>query len=257
VANPQVENGHVDIANAIMEALARTRIPGEARQILDYILRKTYGWHKKEDLISLSQFCEGTGLNKTHICQGLNTLVAMNLITKKGKGGFTEKGKGTIYVYGFNKDFDSWRPLPKKVTLPKKVKVITEKGKRLLPNSGTTKENYTKENYTKESSSSTAPPSLFPPFFECEFFTISKEYHEELAKEYPAIDFEKMFKKLRDRLIDFPRMYARDGRGRLKALRSVVRNWCDREVIGPEKPVGGMRNEPKGGLFTRDGKRVV
>jgi hypothetical protein len=48
MANPQAEHGHVDIANEIMEALAKISIPSEARRILDFILRKTYGWHKKE-----------------------------------------------------------------------------------------------------------------------------------------------------------------------------------------------------------------
>jgi phage replication O-like protein O len=78
LANPQAENGHVDIANEIFEAFARTRIPGEARQVMDFILRKTYGWHKKQDAISLSQFVEGTGLNKPHVCQAINHLVKMN-----------------------------------------------------------------------------------------------------------------------------------------------------------------------------------
>ena len=47
MANPQKENGYTSIANDIVEALAGIRIPGEARQCLDVILRKTYGWNKK------------------------------------------------------------------------------------------------------------------------------------------------------------------------------------------------------------------
>ena len=56
MASPQLKDGYVAIANEIMDALAHIRIPGEARQVLDVILRKTYGWKKKEDEISLSQF---------------------------------------------------------------------------------------------------------------------------------------------------------------------------------------------------------
>ena len=52
MANPQAENGHTDIANEIVEALARTRISGTETQLLWVIFRKTYGWHKKEDEIS-------------------------------------------------------------------------------------------------------------------------------------------------------------------------------------------------------------
>jgi len=71
MANPQLEDeGHVKIVNSIMDALARTRIPGEARQVLDYILRQTYGWNEKEREISLAKFSKGTGLSKAHVCRG-------------------------------------------------------------------------------------------------------------------------------------------------------------------------------------------
>ena len=149
MANPQAENGHVDIANEIMDHLAKIRIPGEARQVLDFILRKTYGWHKKEDRISLSQFVDGTGLNKPHICNAIQKLLYMRLITKKGNDTITEKGNDWT-IYEFQKDFDEWLPLPKKVTLPKKVMNVTEKGKESLPKKVHTKENTTKETITKE-----------------------------------------------------------------------------------------------------------
>lgn len=132
MANPQVENGHTDIANDIMDALARTRIPGEARQVLDFIFRRTYGWHKKADDISLLQFSIGTGLSKPHICKVLKILLKMNLITQKGKGGITQKGKDITQTYTIIKDFEVWKPLPKKV-------IITQKGKKPLPNRDTTK----------------------------------------------------------------------------------------------------------------------
>lgn len=141
MASPQTEDGYTKIANEIMDALCKIRIPGEARQILDVVLRKTYGWHKKIDRVSLTQFAESTGLSKVHVSQAIDKLINLNLIiTEKGKGGVTEKGKAISYNYEFNKDFDTWRPLPKKVTLPKKVKGITEKGNKPLPKKGTTKE---------------------------------------------------------------------------------------------------------------------
>lgn len=151
MANPQAEDGYTRIANEIMDALARIRIPGEARQVLDVILRKTYGWNKRTDRISLSQFVEGTGLSKVHISQAIDKLINLNLIiTEKGKGSITEKGKAISYIYEFNKDFDSWQPLPKKVTLPKKVKSITEKGNKPLPKKGTTKDTIQKKEKKKK-----------------------------------------------------------------------------------------------------------
>lgn len=106
MANPQIEHGFTRIANELLEALARIRVPGEARQVLDTILRKTYGYSKKEDAVSLSQFHLATGLSKSHICDALKKLKAMNLIT--------ENGNDIAKNYSIIKDFSLWKPLPKK-----------------------------------------------------------------------------------------------------------------------------------------------
>lgn len=118
MANPQKENGYTSISNELMEALARTRISGEQRQLLDFILRKTYGYNKKEDKISLSQFVLGTGLKKPNICRGLKSLEAMNIIIK------TDNAKANIY--GILKNYDKWKPLSKVIIHKKALsKVIT------------------------------------------------------------------------------------------------------------------------------------
>lgn len=141
MVSPQCENGYTRIANEILEALARIRIPGEARQVFDTILRKTYGFGKKEDGISLSQFVLSTSLLKNHICDSINKLKKMNLIT--------QKDNDIASVYSINKDYTSWKPLPKKVTLPKKVITITEKGNESLPKKVHTIDK-NKETITKE-----------------------------------------------------------------------------------------------------------
>lgn len=138
MTNPQCENGFTRIANELLEALARIRIPGEARQVLDVILRKTYGYHKIEDAISLSQFCLATGLKKVAVCKSVNKLSAMNLIT--------QKGNGVLHIYRFNKDYGQWKPLPKKVTLPKKVINVTQKDNESLPKKITTIDKKEKRN---------------------------------------------------------------------------------------------------------------
>ena len=120
MASPQKENGYVPIANEIFEALCRTRIPGEARQVLDVIIRKTYGWGKREDMISLSQFVEATGIKTPNVCRGLNLLYSMNLIIKKDNG-VIEKDNAKGATYSFQKDFEKWKPLSKKITLSKKI----------------------------------------------------------------------------------------------------------------------------------------
>jgi len=85
--------------------------------VLDFIIRKTYGWKKKTDEISLSQFAKATGLSKSHVCHGIKTLISMNLITQKGNASslFTRKGNDNSVIYGFQKDYEKWVTLPKRV----------------------------------------------------------------------------------------------------------------------------------------------
>lgn len=120
MANPQKENGYVPIANEIYEAFGHIRIPGEARQVLDVILRKTYGFNKKEDFISGSQLCAATGMSKQHIYRAIQALIEMNLVTKKG---YRDKT-----ILSFQKDFEHWKPYPKKVTVTNKDYSVTNKG---------------------------------------------------------------------------------------------------------------------------------
>ena len=142
MSNPQKENGFTAIANEIMEALARIRISGEARQILDFILRKTYGFNKKEDAISLSQFVLGTGLTKPTISRAIKKLMSMKLIDKKDND--------IAYRYKFNKDYSSWKPLTKKITLTIKSTTIDKKVNNSLTIKSTTKVDITKTTTTKE-----------------------------------------------------------------------------------------------------------
>ena len=137
MASPQVENGYTKIANEIIEALAKIRINGEARQMLDVIIRKTYGFNKKQDRISTSQFVEATGLPYYAIHKARHKLLKMGIIEVLPKKviGITQKGNSQILTYSFQKDYTKWQPLPKKVTVtqkgngynPKRSQTVTQK----------------------------------------------------------------------------------------------------------------------------------
>lgn len=99
--NPQTENGFLRIATELHAALCRTRIPGEARQVFDAIVLKTYGFNKKEDAISLSQFEAATGLSRAHVCRAITLLLSMNIIAKSGTT--------ALKKYAVNKAYGSWR----------------------------------------------------------------------------------------------------------------------------------------------------
>ncbi len=141
-ASPQKENGYTAIANKIMEALAIIRIPGEARQVLDAIFRKTYGWNKKEDRISLSQLRKMTNLKDCHIIRARKKLILMNLITIK------KDPQGSV-IYKFQKDYTKWRALPKAVVPPTKKGSPYQKGKLATTKKGSHKRHYYKRHYYK------------------------------------------------------------------------------------------------------------
>jgi len=128
MANPQAENGHVDIANEIVEALARTYLSSYESQVLWAIFRKTYGWHKKEDWVSNRQIANMTGIPESHVSRTIKKLVKRNIINKNGRW------------ISFQKDYEKWGKLPKRVSLPKQVNKFTQTGKQSLP-----KQVYTKE----------------------------------------------------------------------------------------------------------------
>lgn len=98
--SPQLEDGYTRIANVILEALCRYRIPGEQRQCLDFILRKTYGYGKKEDAISNGQFCQATGMKKGNVARALGELVKKRVVIKSDNG--------RIPTYQFNKIYSDW-----------------------------------------------------------------------------------------------------------------------------------------------------
>lgn len=102
MASPQKEHVYTAIANEIMEALAKVRIPGELRQVLDYILRRTYGWNKKEAAISHREFMLATGLKRQNVSRALKKLADLNMI-----GIRIDASRRRFYC--FNKDFDTWK----------------------------------------------------------------------------------------------------------------------------------------------------
>jgi len=128
VANPQAEDGHIDIANEIGEALCRINLSAYENRVVWFILRKTYGWHKKMDRISYSQFEQGTGIDRRHLGRTIKTMIKRQMITCSGNGRLLE--------YGFQKDYEKWDTpviaylgndtLPKEATLQKRDKNVTD-----------------------------------------------------------------------------------------------------------------------------------
>ena len=136
---PQLKDGYVQIATEILEALVRYRIPGEQVQCLLFIIRKTYGFHKKWDMISNSQFVKATGMNKSNVCRAINGLIGKNIVVKKDNK--------QIPSYRFNKYYKTWKVLSKKIT----VKSVVKKDNQVLSKKRPTKDTTTIDIFNENS----------------------------------------------------------------------------------------------------------
>jgi len=135
MANPQKENGYTAIANEILEKIIASGLNGTEIFIILYILRKTYGYQKKEDIISLSQFMKVIPVTKPSICKALKILQLVKIIKLVKK---TKLGNS----YLFNKNYNEWQ-------LVKKTKLVKKQVIKLVKKTYHTKEKeYTKETYT-------------------------------------------------------------------------------------------------------------
>lgn len=103
----QIDDGEFTrLHNTILEKLALARLTASEYRCLMFLFRMTYGWQKKDDAISLSQWATGTGIDpekKRHnVLRTLQGLVSKGVIYTK------PNGNNRPATWGFNKNFDSW-----------------------------------------------------------------------------------------------------------------------------------------------------
>lgn len=102
--NPQLEDGYTKIANGLLEDILLADLNKEELKIIFAIIRKTYGWNKKADKISFSQFAEITGIDRRHISRIIKTLLDKGFIERSEAG--LSKFRKPVHKYWINKK--SW-----------------------------------------------------------------------------------------------------------------------------------------------------
>lgn len=101
----QVENGNFTrIINPLIDALIKVPFKGCELAVAFFIIRKTYGFNKKEDEISLSQFENGIKKTRPSVVKALKNLKLVN-IAKLVKTGNSKKQSNT---WAINKYIDTW-----------------------------------------------------------------------------------------------------------------------------------------------------
>ena len=102
---PQVEDGFVRIANELFDAILLKLNSYRHTKVALAIVRKTYGYRKKEDDITISQLAELTGIHRNHVGAALKALEQMRVINP------VRAGSHGLMV-GINKHFDQWLEEP-------------------------------------------------------------------------------------------------------------------------------------------------
>jgi phage replication O-like protein O len=103
MASPQLENGHVRIANEIWDNLYESSLSGSEFKILFCIIRHSWGWHKKECELSIRELSEKAKLSERMVTKSVKILEYRKmLIVMRGTG------RGNLTKWIFNKDFEQW-----------------------------------------------------------------------------------------------------------------------------------------------------
>jgi len=76
---------HTQTPNELFDDHMRTMTGAELKVILA-ICRKTFGWHKAQDLISTSQMMEMTGLSNRAVIDAIRKLMARGLVARRKIG---------------------------------------------------------------------------------------------------------------------------------------------------------------------------
>ena len=101
----QVENGnYTRIVNRVIDELIKARLLGAEFAVCLFIIRKTYGFNKTSDEISLSQFQNGTNLSRPTVVKALQNLQKKNIIKLMNTG----NSKSCSNSWSFNKYYEKW-----------------------------------------------------------------------------------------------------------------------------------------------------
>jgi len=105
MASPQKENGYTAIANETLEALVKLNLNGTHFALIFAIMRKTYGFQKKEDAISIDQFVNMLKVSRRTVIYTLQDLEAKGIVLiRRSRDG----EKNNVNIIRFNKNYETW-----------------------------------------------------------------------------------------------------------------------------------------------------
>lgn len=103
---PQTEDGFTRLANELLDAIIRFDFTKRQYAVLLAVVRKTYGYNKKADALSIYQISVMTGIDRAHISKAVAELHAMNVLTK-AENGRVAHGQ-IVPEISINKNYKTW-----------------------------------------------------------------------------------------------------------------------------------------------------
>lgn len=242
--SPQLEDGHIRIANELFDVVWGLPFSHRQHKVIFAIIRKTYGYGKKEDDVSASQIGEFCRMSRTHVTSTLNQLAEMGVITKK-PGAYGS-------IVGINKHYSQWRLASTKSVqayqsgtstesvqgVPNRVFASTKSVQVDSTESVHTKDNLPKDNLQKNCteelslSMPTEPREPTPvaqlPLVDGSEHAIHESQVREWSFAYPAVDVEAELARMRVWLAANPRK-----RKTKRGISAFVVSWLSRTQDRP------------------------
>ena len=97
---PSLDNGYTRISNALLEQIIFHNFKKREYKIILAIIRKTYGYNKNSDDITMTQLAQDTDLRRQHIGVTVRALVKKNVLLSK-RGSFGE-------IISLSKNHNKW-----------------------------------------------------------------------------------------------------------------------------------------------------
>ena len=156
MANPQLEEGYIRIANELYRAIYSSDLNSSEFRVLLFIIYQTYGYNRKSRQLTKSYISTGTGVPVETVKRTLKSLIEKKIIIARSSCHNLPKS------FSVNKKYDQWRGVTNdqsrmtgQSATRRGVISDTTEGSPMTPN---TIQNNTIQNKTRQSSGQ--PPTL-------------------------------------------------------------------------------------------------
>ncbi len=210
------------VPNEIIDLMPQ--LSGSEFKVLVAICRKTIGWHKTHDAISLSQLHKMTGLESEACCEALKKLESMALIVVNRSPGKTNTVDLSFDTSSESEEevFEKRSGTSSKIEDTKEREIKKEKGSTLS---------------SDRTSPKPKPDLMYFSFTDSLWYGITDEQVTLWAEAYPACDIEMELRQMGEWC------KANGSKGKKVNWRRFVVNWLKRaQDRGGSEPKGGSKD---------------